>query len=172
MLRPLTAARRFRSTASGTSNSKVRRRGSTARAIRFARPEFGRHSSLHCAARKAPDATGAASKSQPIGRESVQEWHPEEECRPPNPQFPEQRFANAKAMGLNTLRCHVKISRSPLFRSRRPARSHRLARHVLHAVPGADDARGVAPGVPDVGLNAWISSFDLHLDAVQRGMGN
>jgi Glycosyl hydrolases family 2, sugar binding domain/Glycosyl hydrolases family 2 len=38
-----------------------------------------------------------------------QDWYPEEECRPPNPQFLEQRFANAKAMGLNTLRCHVKI---------------------------------------------------------------
>ncbi len=38
-----------------------------------------------------------------------QDWRPEEECRPPNPQFLEQRFANAKAMGLNTLRCHVKI---------------------------------------------------------------
>jgi hypothetical protein len=38
-----------------------------------------------------------------------QDWHPEEECRPPDPPFLEQRFANAKAMGLNTLRCHVKI---------------------------------------------------------------
>jgi hypothetical protein len=38
-----------------------------------------------------------------------QDWHPEEECRPPDAQFLEQRFANAKAMGLNTLRCHVKI---------------------------------------------------------------
>ena len=38
-----------------------------------------------------------------------QDWHPAEECRPPSPQFLEQRFANAKAMGLNTLRCHVKI---------------------------------------------------------------
>jgi hypothetical protein len=38
-----------------------------------------------------------------------QDWHPEEECRPPTPEFLEQRFANAKAMGLNTLRCHVKI---------------------------------------------------------------
>ena len=38
-----------------------------------------------------------------------QDWHPEEECRPPNAQFLEQRFRNAKAMGLNTLRCHVKI---------------------------------------------------------------
>jgi Glycosyl hydrolases family 2 len=38
-----------------------------------------------------------------------QDWHPEEECRPPSPEFLEQRFLNAKAMGLNTLRCHVKI---------------------------------------------------------------
>ena len=38
-----------------------------------------------------------------------QDWHPIEECRPPNPAFLEQRFRNAKAMGLNTLRCHVKI---------------------------------------------------------------
>jgi hypothetical protein len=38
-----------------------------------------------------------------------QDWFPEEECRPPSPDFLEQRFANAKAMGLNTLRCHVKI---------------------------------------------------------------
>jgi hypothetical protein len=38
-----------------------------------------------------------------------QDWHPKEECRAPDPQFLEQRFANAKAMGLNTLRCHVKI---------------------------------------------------------------
>jgi Glycosyl hydrolases family 2, sugar binding domain/Glycosyl hydrolases family 2 len=38
-----------------------------------------------------------------------QDWHPEEECRPPSAEFLEQRFAKAKAMGLNTLRCHVKI---------------------------------------------------------------
>ena len=38
-----------------------------------------------------------------------QDWHPEEECRPPDAHLLEQRFANAKAMGLNTLRCHVKI---------------------------------------------------------------
>jgi hypothetical protein len=38
-----------------------------------------------------------------------QDWHPDEECRPPNAEFLEERFANAKAMGLNTLRCHVKI---------------------------------------------------------------
>jgi len=38
-----------------------------------------------------------------------QDWRPEEECRPPSAKFLEQRFANAKAMGLNTLRCHVKI---------------------------------------------------------------
>jgi Glycosyl hydrolases family 2, sugar binding domain/Glycosyl hydrolases family 2 len=38
-----------------------------------------------------------------------QDWHPEQECRPPSAEFLEQRFLNAKAMGLNTLRCHVKI---------------------------------------------------------------
>ena len=38
-----------------------------------------------------------------------QDWHPEEECRPPSEAFLEQRFRNAKAMGVNTLRCHVKI---------------------------------------------------------------
>ena len=38
-----------------------------------------------------------------------QDWHPQEECRPPSREFLEQRFRNAKAMGLNTLRCHVKI---------------------------------------------------------------
>jgi glycosyl hydrolase family 2 len=43
-----------------------------------------------------------------------QDWHPEEECRPPNAEFLEQRLANAKAMGLNTLRCHVKIP-DPLY---------------------------------------------------------
>jgi hypothetical protein len=43
-----------------------------------------------------------------------QDWHPEEECRPPSAKFLEPRFANAKAMGLNTLRCHVKIP-DPLY---------------------------------------------------------
>jgi beta-galactosidase/beta-glucuronidase len=43
-----------------------------------------------------------------------QDWHPEEECRPPSAAFLEQRFANAKAMGLNALRCHVKIP-DPLY---------------------------------------------------------
>src|SRR5271163_3027289 len=38
-----------------------------------------------------------------------QDWHPEEECRAPSVEFLEQRFARAKAMGINTLRCHVKI---------------------------------------------------------------
>jgi len=38
-----------------------------------------------------------------------QDWHPQEECRPPNPEYLERRFRNAKAMGLNALRCHVKI---------------------------------------------------------------
>jgi Glycosyl hydrolases family 2/Glycosyl hydrolases family 2, sugar binding domain len=43
-----------------------------------------------------------------------QDWYPEEECRPPSVEFLEQRFVNAKAMGLNTLRCHVKIP-DPLY---------------------------------------------------------
>jgi hypothetical protein len=43
-----------------------------------------------------------------------QDWHTEEECRAPSAEFLEQRFANAKAMGLNTLRCHVKIP-DPLY---------------------------------------------------------
>ena len=43
-----------------------------------------------------------------------QDWHPEKECRAPSAEFLEQRFANAKAMGLNTLRCHVKIP-DPLY---------------------------------------------------------
>lgn len=38
-----------------------------------------------------------------------QDWHPETECRAPSAAFLEERFRNAKAMGLNTLRCHVKI---------------------------------------------------------------
>jgi hypothetical protein len=44
-----------------------------------------------------------------------QDWYPVEECRPPSAEFLEQRFANAKAMGLNTLRCHVKIPDSLYF---------------------------------------------------------
>jgi hypothetical protein len=44
-----------------------------------------------------------------------QDWYPEEECRSPSAEFLEQRFANAKAMGLNTLRCHVKIPDSLYF---------------------------------------------------------
>ncbi len=43
-----------------------------------------------------------------------QDWYPEEECRAPSAEFLEQRFASAKAMGLNTLRCHVKIP-DPLY---------------------------------------------------------
>jgi hypothetical protein len=38
-----------------------------------------------------------------------QDWYPEEDCRHPDEAFLEQRFRNAKAMGLNTLRCHVKV---------------------------------------------------------------
>jgi hypothetical protein len=44
-----------------------------------------------------------------------QDWYPREECLPPDPEFLEQRFRNAKAMGLNTLRCHVKIPHSHYF---------------------------------------------------------
>jgi len=43
-----------------------------------------------------------------------QDWYPEEECRHPSAEFLEQRFRNAKAIGLNTLRCHVKIP-DPLY---------------------------------------------------------
>lgn len=43
-----------------------------------------------------------------------QDWYPEEECRHPDPAFLEQRFRNAKAIGLNTLRCHVKVP-DPLY---------------------------------------------------------
>ena len=38
-----------------------------------------------------------------------QDWYPEEDCRHPDAAFLERRFRNAKAIGLNTLRCHVKI---------------------------------------------------------------
>lgn len=38
-----------------------------------------------------------------------QDWYPETEARAPDDSFLEQRFRNAKALGLNTLRCHVKI---------------------------------------------------------------
>jgi beta-galactosidase/beta-glucuronidase len=43
-----------------------------------------------------------------------QDWHPEEEYHPPNAEFLEERFANAKAIGVNTVRCHVKIP-DPLY---------------------------------------------------------
>jgi len=38
-----------------------------------------------------------------------QDWYQETDCRAPNPQTLETRFRNAKALGLNALRCHVKI---------------------------------------------------------------
>ena len=44
-----------------------------------------------------------------------QDWYPEEECRAPDVAFLEQRFRNAKALGLNTLRCHVKIPDAAYF---------------------------------------------------------
>ncbi len=62
-------------------------------------------------------------------------------------------------------------SRSALFRSRRPARSHCLARYALHGIPRARDTRGLASRVPNVGRNARASSLDRNLDPVQRGMG-
>jgi hypothetical protein len=43
-----------------------------------------------------------------------QDWYPEEESRHPDAAFLEQRFRNARAIGLNTLRCHVKIP-DPLY---------------------------------------------------------
>ena len=101
-----------------------------------------------------------------------QDWHPEEECRPPSEAFLEQRFLNAKAMGLNTLRCHVKNSGPALFRSGRPAGPDRLARHALPAVSRPIDARGAAGHVPTVGRRPRASSGRLRLDAVQRRMGN
>ena len=58
---------------------------------------------------------------------------PEEECRPPSPEFLEQRFRNAKAMGLNTLRCHVKIPDRLYFDLADRLGLDRLARHALHA---------------------------------------
>ena len=44
-----------------------------------------------------------------------QDWCPEEECRAPDLAFLEQRFRNARALGLNTLRCHVKIPDAAYF---------------------------------------------------------
>lgn len=43
-----------------------------------------------------------------------QDWYPASECCPPSPQFLRQRFENAKRLGLNALRCHVKIP-DPLY---------------------------------------------------------
>ncbi len=43
-----------------------------------------------------------------------QDWYPDTECCPPTPQFLRQRFENAKRLGLNALRCHVKIP-DPLY---------------------------------------------------------
>ena len=100
-----------------------------------------------------------------------QDWHPEEECRAPNAEFLEQRFANAKAMGLNTLRCHVKIP-DPLYFEL----ADRLGLIVwldmpYMRIPRASDARRLATRVPDVCRNARASSLDRNLDFVQRGMG-
>ncbi len=38
-----------------------------------------------------------------------QDWYPQEDCRHPDAAFLEQRLRNAKSLGLNALRCHVKI---------------------------------------------------------------
>ena len=38
-----------------------------------------------------------------------QDWYPETDCRAPDARTLETRFRNAKALGLNALRCHVKI---------------------------------------------------------------
>ena len=76
-----------------------------------------------------------------------QDWHPEEGRRPPSAEFLEQRFANAKAMGLNTLRVPRQDSRILVFRSRRSPRADRLARHAVRGVPRGLDARGVARSV-------------------------
>ena len=43
-----------------------------------------------------------------------QDWHPDEECRPPDAAISRTAIPHAKAMGLNTLRCHVKIP-DPLY---------------------------------------------------------
>lgn len=43
-----------------------------------------------------------------------QDWYPDTECCPPTRQFLWQRFENAKRLGLNALRCHVKIP-DPLY---------------------------------------------------------
>lgn len=43
-----------------------------------------------------------------------QDWYPDSECCPPTRQFLRQRFVNAKRLGLNALRCHVKIP-DPLY---------------------------------------------------------
>lgn len=43
-----------------------------------------------------------------------QDWYPEAECRGPDTTFLEDRFRKAKALGFNTLRCHVKIP-DPLY---------------------------------------------------------
>ncbi len=44
-----------------------------------------------------------------------QDWYPDEECRPPDTAFLRERFTRAKALGLNLLRCHVKIPDSRYF---------------------------------------------------------
>ena len=101
-----------------------------------------------------------------------QDWHPEEECRPPSAEFLEQRFANAKAMGLNTLRCHVKIPDSLYFDL-----ADRLGLIVWLDMPYAEFlAPSTREALRDVFrksvADARISSLDRDLDAVQRRLGH
>ena len=101
-----------------------------------------------------------------------QDWHPGEECRPPDPEFLEQRFRNAKAMGLNTLRCHVKIPVRHYFDL-----ADRLGLIVwldmpYMGVPRPRHARDPARRVSQVGRGAREPSLDLRLDALQRRLGH
>ena len=64
-------------------------------------------------------------------------------------------------------------SRPALFRSRRPARPHRLARHALYAVSRAGrPATALREMFRQVGREHGASPLDLHLDAVQRRLGH
>ena len=101
-----------------------------------------------------------------------QDWHPEEECRPPDADFLEQRFRNAKAMGLNTLRCHVKIPDQLYLEL-----ADRLGLIVWLDMPYCEF---LAPATREAlrrcsaaaSPNHGHPSLDLHLDAVQRGLGH
>ena len=81
-----------------------------------------------------------------------QDWHPEEECRPPNAAFLEAALRQRQGDGAQHAALPRQDSRSALFRSRRPARPHRLARHALHGIPrAARRARSCASVFRDVG---------------------